>query len=140
MVAGDVWFPNGMAVTPDGRTLLLAETPAERLTAFTISNDGSLTDRRVFAALDGVRPDGIALDADGAVWVASPGTGELLRVAEGGAVLAGGAAPLGMAQACALGGPDGRTLFACCSPSHDPVEASERRSVITATRVEVPAA
>jgi sugar lactone lactonase YvrE len=145
VVADDVWFPNGMAVTPDGRTLLLAETPAERITAFTINtnggdDDGALSDRRVFAALDGARPDGIALDAEGAVWVASPGTGELLRVAEGGAVLGGGPAPHGMAQACALGGPDGRTLFACCSPSHDPVEAAEGRSVIAATRVEVPAA
>ena len=90
--------------------------------------------------LDGARPDGIALDAEGAVWVASPVTGELLRVAEGGAVLEGGAAPNGMAQACALGGPDGRTLFACCSPSHDPIEAAEGRSVVMATRVDVPAA
>jgi sugar lactone lactonase YvrE len=144
VVADDVWFPNGMAVTPDGATLLVAETPAERITAFTVtlggSDDGSLTDRRVFAALDGARPDGIALDAEGAVWLASPGTGELLRVAEGGAVLAGGPAPHGMAQACALGGPDGRTLFACCSPSHDPAEAAEGRSLIAATRVDVPAA
>jgi len=144
VVADDVWFPNGMAITPDGRTLLLAETPAERITAFTVTlggdDAGSLTERRVFAALDGARPDGIALDAEGAVWVASPGTGELLRVAEGGAVLAGGPAPHGMAQACALGGPDGRTLFACCSPSHDPAEAAEGRSLIAATRVDVPAA
>ena len=138
VVADDVWFPNGMAVTPDGSTLLLAETPAERITAFTIEHDGSLGDRRVFAALDGARPDGIALDAEGAVWVASPGSAELLRVAEGGAVLAGGGAPRGMAQACALGGADGRTLFACCSPSHDSVEAAEGRSVIVATRVDVP--
>ena len=140
VVADDVWFPNGMAITADGRTLLLAETPAERITAFTIGDDGLLSDRHVFAALDGARPDGIALDAEGAVWVASPGTGELLRVAEGGAVLAGGPAPHGMAQACALGGPDGRTLFACCSPSHDPAEAAEGRSLITATRVEIPGA
>jgi sugar lactone lactonase YvrE len=140
VVAEDVWVPNGMAVTADGRTLLLAETHAEHISAFSIADDGSLADRRVFADLDGARPDGIALDAEGAVWVAAPLSGELLRVAEGGAVLGGGAAPYGMAQACALGGPDGRTLFACCSPSHDPVEAAEGRSVIAVTRVEVPAA
>lgn len=140
VVADDVWVPNGMAVTADGHTLLLAETHTERISAFSITDDGSLTERRVFAELDGARPDGIALDAEGAVWVAAPLSGELLRVAEGGAVLAGGAAPHGMAQACALGGADGRTLFACCSPSHDPVEAAEGRSLIAATRVDVPAA
>ena len=73
IVADDVWFPNGMVVTPDGRTLLVAETPAERITAFTVADDGSLSDRRVFAHLDGARPDGIALDASGAVWVAVAG-------------------------------------------------------------------
>ena len=139
VVAEDVWFPNGMAVSADGRTLYLAETPAERVTAFTIEPDGSLADRRVFADLDGARPDGIALDAQGALWVASPGTGELLRVAEG-SILVREPSPNGSALACALGGPDGHTLFVCCSPSHDPSEATERRGSVVARRVDVPAA
>jgi sugar lactone lactonase YvrE len=139
VVADDVWFPNGMVVTPDGRTLLVAETPAERITAFTIEPDGSLADRHVFAELDGARPDGIALDAEGALWIASPGTGELLRVAQG-EVLERGASPAGSALACALGGADGHTLFVCCSPSHDPSEATERRGTVLARRVDVPAA
>jgi sugar lactone lactonase YvrE len=140
VVADDVWFPNGMVVTPDGRTLLLAETPAERVTAFTITADGSLRDRRVLAELDGARPDGMALDADGALWVASPGSEELLRIAADGRVLVREPAPAGMAQACALGGADGRTLYACCTATHDPVEAAEGRSVVMATRVDVPGA
>jgi sugar lactone lactonase YvrE len=142
VVAEDVWFPNGMVVTPDGTALIVAETPAERLTAFTINADGSLRDRRLWAALTGAqaeapRPDGLTLDAEGAIWVASPGTGELLRVAEGGRILDGGRAPRGAAQACALGGPDGRTLYVCSSLSHEP---DDRRGAILATRVEVPAA
>jgi sugar lactone lactonase YvrE len=137
VVAADVWFPNGMVLSPDGATLIVAETPAERLTAFRVLDDGSLVERRTWAALAGARPDGIALDAEGAVWVASPGTGELLRVAEGGTVLDGGAAPRGAAQACALGGPDGRTLYVCSSLSHEP---DDHRGAVLATRVEVPAA
>ena len=139
VVADDVWFPNGMVVTPDGTTLLVAETPAERITAFTIAADGSLSERRLFADLRGARPDGIALDASGALWVASPATGELLRVAEG-ELLERQPSPDGSALACALGGPDGRTLFVCCSPSHDPSEATERRGSVMTTRVDVPAA
>jgi sugar lactone lactonase YvrE len=139
VVADDVWFPNGMVVTGDGRTLLVAETPAERITAFTVADDGSLSNRRVFADLGGARPDGIALDASGALWVASPATGELLHVAQG-TILERLPSPGGSALACALGGPDGHTLFVCCSPSHDPSEATERRGSVMATRVDVPAA
>jgi sugar lactone lactonase YvrE len=72
VAAEDVWFPNGMALTPDGNTLLLAETPAQRISAFTVGESGALSDRRVFAALEAARPDGISLDASGAVWLASP--------------------------------------------------------------------
>ena len=139
-VASDLWFPNGMVITPDGGTLFVAETRVERITAFTIRGDGSLTDRRVFAELDGAGPDGMALDAEGALWVASPGSGELLRITADGRVVVREPAPGVMAQACALGGPDGRTLYACCSATHDPVEAAQRRSVVMAARVDVPAA
>lgn len=108
-VAGDIQFPNGMIVTPDNRTLIISESFAGRLTAFDIEPDGSLSGRRVFA--EGLGPDGICLDASGAVWV-STGGNEVVRVAEGGEVLQ--RVTLGEDRApfaIALGGPEGRTLF-----------------------------
>ncbi len=81
-VAADaIAFPNGTVITPDGRTLIVGESYGGRLTAFSIGSDGSLTNRRLFAQLVGAVPDGICLDADGAVWVACPLTGRVLRVA-----------------------------------------------------------
>jgi sugar lactone lactonase YvrE len=116
VVAEDLHFPNGMAISADGRTLIVAETFAARLTAFTIAEDGSLCDRRLFADLAGVAPDGICLDEEGAVWVASPRTG-LVRLHEGGVVTD----RIGMDDrppyACVLGGPDRRTLFVCTGNS-----------------------
>jgi sugar lactone lactonase YvrE len=108
-VAGDIQFPNGMVITPDDRTLIISESFAGRLTAFDIGADGSLSGRRVFA--DGLGPDGICLDAEGAVWVSTAGF-SVARVAEGGEVvqrveLAENRAPF----ALMLGGPDRRTLF-----------------------------
>lgn len=121
--AGGLEFPNGMAVTPDGKTLIVAETNAFRLTAFDVAEDGSLSNRRVYAQLpDGVQPDGICLDADGAVWVANPaGNPAVLRVREGGEVT-DTIALEGHAYAVMLGGPEGRHLFICTSSSHDPAE------------------
>ena len=110
-VANDLWFPNGMAVTPDGTTLVVAESHAQRLTAFTITKDGSLTDRRTWADLgDGAAPDGICLDADGAVWYADVPNRHCRRVAEGGRLLDTVDVDRGC-FACMLGGPDGRTLY-----------------------------
>jgi sugar lactone lactonase YvrE len=108
-VAGDIQFPNGMVITPDGRTLIISESFAGTLTAFDIGADGSLSGRRVFAG--GLAPDGICLDAEGAVWV-SLGMSAVARVAEGGEILqrvelAGNRAPFSLM----LGGPDRRTLF-----------------------------
>lgn len=108
-VADDIQFPNGMVVTPDDRTLIISESFARRLTAFDIDADGRLSNRRVFA--EGLGPDGICLDAEGAVWV-STGMSSIVRVAEGGEVLqrvelAENRAPF----ALMLGGPDRRTLF-----------------------------
>jgi sugar lactone lactonase YvrE len=109
-VAGDIAFPNGMAVTPDNTTLILAESYANRLTAFDIAADGGLANRRVWADLgDGV-PDGICLDADGAVWYADVPNRRCVRVREGGHVLQTVEVDRGC-FACALGGADGRTLF-----------------------------
>ena len=109
-VADDLWFPNGMAVTPDGSTLIVAESHAHRLTAFSIGSDGSLTDRRVWADLgQDAAPDGICLDADGAVWYADVPNRHCRRVAEGGVVLETVEVDRGC-FACMLGGPDGRLL------------------------------
>lgn len=103
-------FPNGMAVTPDNRTLIVAESWAEGLTAYDIAGNGTLLGRRVWAATPGDHPDGICLDFDGAVWYADVGNRHCVRVREGGEVLATIALDRG-AFACMLGGPDGRTLF-----------------------------
>jgi sugar lactone lactonase YvrE len=109
-VADNVAFPNGMAVTPDNSTLIVAESYANRLTAFDITGDGDLTNRRVWAQLGTGVPDGICLDADGAVWYADVPNRRCVRVREGGEMLQTVQAGLGC-FACILGGPDGRTLF-----------------------------
>ncbi|MGV0792706.1 SMP-30/gluconolactonase/LRE family protein [Mycolicibacterium sp. XJ1819] len=111
VVATDLDFPNGMAITADRRTLIVAESTARRLTAFTIGADGALTERRVFAdGLDGP-PDGICLDADGAVWAALTLAHQFQRIAEGGTVTERIDIGERTAIACALGGPERRTLF-----------------------------
>jgi sugar lactone lactonase YvrE len=114
-VADDVAFPNGMVVTPDNSTLIVAESYANRLTAFDIAADGDLSNRRVWADLDAGVPDGICLDADGAVWYADVPNQRCVRVREGGEVLQTVDAGLGC-FACMLGGAGskvgaGRTLF-----------------------------
>jgi sugar lactone lactonase YvrE len=110
VVAEGLEFPNGAVITPDGGTLVIAETMARRLTAFAIDADGSLHHRRVWAELGDAAPDGICLDAEGAVWVASPRSNEFLRVLEGGSVTARLACQR-QAIACVLGGADGKRLF-----------------------------
>lgn len=139
-VADELGFPNGMVITPDGATLVVGESFGGRLTGFSIGADGSLTGRRTFAQLDGAVPDGICLDAQGAVWSACPISNRVLRVADGGEVLAEIPIDRG-AFACALGGADGRTLFVCTAATHDPSEAPGLRSGrIEAVTVEVPGA
>jgi sugar lactone lactonase YvrE len=140
-VADGIAFPNGMVVTPDNATLIVAESYASRLTAFDIEADGGLTNRRVWADLgDGV-PDGLSLDAEGAIWYADVPNKRCVRVREGGEVLA--TIELDRAAfACMLGGPDGRTLWIVAREWHGVAgTADERRSgQILATEVEVPAA
>ena len=87
-VADDLAFPNGMAISPDGTTLIVAESYANRLTGYHIGPDGSLSHRRVWADTPGDHPDGICMDADGAAWYADVGNQHCVRVREGGAVLA----------------------------------------------------
>ena len=109
-VADGVAFPNGMVVTPDNATLILAESYGKRLTAFDIAPDGSLSNRRVWADLGNGVPDGICLDAEGAVWYADVPNKRCVRVREGGEVLQSINLDRGC-FACMLGGPDKRTLF-----------------------------
>jgi len=110
VAASDMHFPNGSVITPDGRTLIVAETLAAQLTAFDVGAEGALSNRRVWAPTGGRPPDGIALDAAGAIWIANPMAGECVRIAEGGEVL--DVIDTGQAcYACMLGGDDGRTLF-----------------------------
>jgi sugar lactone lactonase YvrE len=107
--AKDFAFPNGMAVTPDNRTLIFAESHARRLTAFDIAEDGRLSNRRIWADLDGP-PDGVCVDATGAVWYADVPNACCRRVLEGGEVV--GEVKLDRGGfACMLGGPDRRTLY-----------------------------
>ncbi|RZU76586.1 sugar lactone lactonase YvrE [Micromonospora kangleipakensis] len=110
LVADGLAFPNGMALTPDGGTLIVAESYAARLTAYDVAADASLTGRRVWAEISGAAPDGICLDAEGAVWYGDVPNRCAVRVAEGGRVRDRIDLDRGC-FACALGGPDGRTLF-----------------------------
>src|SRR3954447_11827774 len=138
-VAGDLAFPNGMAGTPDGTTLVVAESYARRLSAFDIDADGALSNRRVWAELgDGV-PDGICFDSEGAVWYADVPNRRSVRVREGGEVAA--TIELGRGCfACMRGCPDGRTLFVVAREWHGPEDmaAGHGSGQIVTTRVPVP--
>ena len=137
VAAEPLQFPNGTVITPDGATLIVGESMRGGLTAFTVGADGSLTDRREFAKLHGAVPDGICLDADGAVWVACPLTGRCLRVKEGGEVLDEVKGSYEFAFACMLGGADRRTLFLCTSSGSGPAVAEKRDGKIEFVEVEV---
>ena len=114
IVAENMAFPNGTVITPDDRTLIIAETFASRLTAFDIMEDGSLKGRRIWANLKSLAPDGICLDAEGGIWVAAPGRRRVVRVLEGG-VITHVVKVENDAYACMLGGPDRKTLFVTTS-------------------------
>jgi len=138
VVAGDLFFPNGMIITPDNRTLIVAETLGHRLTAFEIEKDGSLQNRRVWAQFqDDVKPEGNCLDRDGTIWV----TGTdlcALRVSEGGEIDQQITTKRPV-FAAALGGPDRKHLFLCTSDSNDPVITSRASSAtIDIAEVETP--
>jgi len=118
-------FPNGMVITPDGKTLIVGETLGGCLTAFDIGADGTLANRRQWAPTWPAVPDGICLDSEGAIWIANPLAPECVRIAEGGAVLETietGGMPC---YACMLGGPEGRHLFMAVAPSSDATEAAQ---------------
>jgi len=140
VVAEDLLFPNGTVITPDGQTLIVAETFGNQLTAFDLEEDGSLTERRVWASLEGVFPDGICLDAEGAVWVAAPHPGEVLRVIKDGEIthrVKVSTRP----YACMLGGDDRCTLFICTAGSAIPEQVRAMPDgKIETIKVEVPGA
>lgn len=115
-------FPNGMVITPDGATLILAETFGQRLTALEIGADGGLTNRHEWASVAPRLPDGICLDGSGAVWIANPAAPECALIAPGGEVLEVIETGDLNCYACMLGGPTGKHLFMLTAPS-DPAKA-----------------
>jgi len=141
LVADDLDFPNGVVIHEERRLLIVAESAAGRLTAFTVDDDGGLRDRRMFAELGSGVPDGICLDAEGAVWYADPLNCEVVRVEEGGRVLQKLSTGQEGAFACVLGGQDGRNLYVCTyteSASVDP--SAPRVGSILLAKVDVPTA
>jgi sugar lactone lactonase YvrE len=153
-VADDLWFPNGSVITPDD-VLLVVETFGNRVSAFDLTDEGQLTNRRVWAefgplpsdrSLEHALPaltvagDGACLDAEGALWVADATGGRLVRVTEGGTIT-DEVRPGTPVYACALGGADGRTLFACAAPDfHDEARKAATEGRLIAIRVDVPGA
>ncbi|PKB19099.1 sugar lactone lactonase YvrE [Novosphingobium kunmingense] len=124
-------FPNGTVITPDGKTLIVAETFGMRLSQFAVGPDGTLSGRRLFAATAPRLPDGICLDAEGAVWIANPAAPECARIAAGGAVLdtveTGGL----NCYACMLGGPTGRHLFMLVAADSAPTASPTGKVLVT---------
>ena len=136
VISAEMDFPNGTVITPDGKTLILAETLGSRLTAFDRAADGALSNRREWAPLGGRLPDGICLDAEGCVWFANPSAPECVRVAKGGEVLEVIDTKI-PCFACMLGGDEGLDLFMLTSPWTGPGEEPSKGAILTA-KVEAP--
>jgi sugar lactone lactonase YvrE len=123
-------FPNSMVITPDGKTLIMAETFGGRLTAFDIGGDGALANRREWASTWPALPDGICLDAEGAIWIANPVAPECRRIDEGGEVLETVETGDQPCYACMLGGPEGRHLFMLTAPPTGQQEAPRGKVLV----------
>jgi len=152
--ADDLWFPNGSVITPGG-TLLVDETFGNRVTAFDIADDGTLTNRRTWAKFGElpaerelgkmlpqivIAPDGCCLDADAQLWIADGLSGRVIRVRQGGEITEEIPAGTGV-FACMLGGSDGRTLFACTAPDFaEEARKNAREASLVAARVDTPRA
>ena len=136
-VADGLAFPNGMAVTPDNSTLIIAESYGGVLTAYHIAPDGDLTNHRVWADLHGAAPDGICIDAEGAVWFAEVPGRRCVRVREGGEVLQTISSEFGC-FACMLGGPEGTTLFVTAAAWPEAMTPGSRTGQILSAEVSVP--
>ncbi len=139
VAADDLHVANGMVVTPDQHTLIVAESLGHRLSAFDVDDAGGLSRRRVWAEVDDI-PDGICLDAEGLVWVAMPHQSAFVRVAEGGRIV--DRVPVdGKAVCCVLGGDDGQTLVMLCTDTFNKTDATRNPAArIELVRVDVPAA
>ncbi len=138
--ADDIAFPNGSVITDDGATFIIAESFGGRLTAFDRAEDGTLANRREWAPLTGVAPDGICLCADGTVWVANALGAECVRVAEGGEVLERVTTSMNC-FACMLGDDDRRTLYlVTAADSNATVARASRNGAIEKVRTTVPGA
>ncbi len=133
-------FANGSVITPDGKVLIVGETRGNRLSAWDIASDGSLSNRRIWADLGKNFPDGICLDAEGAIWVADPRNNETIRFAEGGEVLQRISTGDRGSFACMLGGEDRRTLYICTCAGSGPAAAERRDGRIETIRVNIPGA
>ncbi len=140
VVDNEVVFPNGTVVTPDGSTLIVAESFGAKLTAFDIASDGTLSNRRTWADLPERAPDGICLDADLAVWVADANRNECVRVSEGGEILQTVNTGERRCFACALGGDERRTLFLCVAEGFSGDAMRRRTGAIESVEVDVPGA
>jgi sugar lactone lactonase YvrE len=140
VAATDMHFPNGSVITPDAKTLIVGETLGACLTAFDIDPGGRLSNRRLWASIAPRVPDGIALDANGAIWVANPIAPECALIAQGGQVLE--VIDTGMpCYACMLGGDDGRSLFMLTAPTSIAREAAEApKGKVLIASVEAPRA
>lgn len=140
VVADELSFPNGTVITPDGKTLIVGESFAARFSAYDIEPDGSLANRREWAKCETGTPDGICLDAEGAVWYASPVSNECVRIAEGGRIL--DRVPVtNQAFCCMLGGADRRTLFIGTAVDSHPERCRQSRTgAIEMVTVAVPGA
>jgi sugar lactone lactonase YvrE len=139
VAASDLRFPNGTVITPDGRTLVVGESMGRRYTAFTIGEDARLADRRVWAEVPGKGPDGCALDAEGAIWMADSFGAGCFRVIEGGEI-ADSVTASQPVYACMLGGPDRRTLYLITAPAFGDDQAGKAQGRIEAVEVDVPGA
>ena len=138
-VGESVLVPNGSVVTPDGSTLILAETLSNRLSSFEIDPDGSLHGRSTFAEMPGRLPDGICLDAEGCVWIADSGSTSCVRVRRGGECVEeiDAGRPC---FACMLGGPEGTTLFIVTADGYDDESKARATGAVEFATVSVPAA
>jgi sugar lactone lactonase YvrE len=137
--AGEMMFPNGMVIDPATRTLIVAETLARRLTACTVASDGALTGRRIWASVERVSPDGLALDAEGCVWVADAMHGRAVRVRAGGEIVDERTHLGDGIFACALGGDAGKTLALCTAASfREEIARGTRSSRLVVCEVDVP--
>jgi sugar lactone lactonase YvrE len=136
--ADELRFPNGSVITDDGSTLIVGESMGARYTAFTITNDRGLTERRIWAEVPGMAPDGCTIDADGAIWFADALGSQVVRVLEGGEITHRLPTPDNV-YACMLGGVDGRTLFALTAAGSHPDEvAGTATGALWQTPVDVP--